>query len=74
MKIALNFKTPDVINYALENVEVPCYRTLDMDDEEFDAEKDIWLLQLKEKIGRHIKYGECVTIYYNTETDKLELE
>lgn len=67
MRIKLNFKTPDVIDYALEDVEI------DREGRE-DYEIEDIMLSLKSKISRHLKYGECLTVYYNTETDKLELE
>ena len=78
MKIALTFKTPDIVDDAIKEIErdnmMPWPSGFEyIDDEEIKAAQDTWREELKEKIKRHIQWGEYLTVYYNTETDKLEL-
>lgn len=57
MKLYLNFKTPDIVERALEDIE----------------DEDI-RLQVEENLKRHIKWGEYVTLVYDTETDILKVD
>ena len=56
MKITLNFKTPDVIDYALEDIE-----------DKFLVEK------IKKSLSKWIKYGECVTLEYDSDDDTIKV-
>ena len=66
MKIELHFKTPDVVDEAVDDIQI------DSDGREEYEIEDI-RLSLKSKIKRHIEYGEYLTVYYDTDTDKLTL-
>lgn len=74
MLIPLSFKTPDVVYNAVENADIKIKRTDDMDDADYEYAVDDVKKHLKDEIEHHIKYGEYLTVYYNTETDKLQLE
>lgn len=66
LKIELHFKTPDVVDEAVDDIQI------DSDGREEYEIEDI-RLSLKSKIKRHIEYGEYLTVYYDTDTDKLTL-
>lgn len=75
MKIRLHFKTPDVVYNALaelydnrqeaddeDGVEVDVHYSVD-EDEDADS--------LKALIERYVKYGECLTVEFDSETGSV---
>lgn len=58
MILTLNFKTPDVIYQALNDALI---RNKDIREE------------LTEELELKIRYGEYLTVYYDTETKQLSL-
>lgn len=56
MKIKIMMKSPDVLDYALEN----------LDDEESET--------IKDNLKKWFRYGEVVTLVYDTEQDTLTVK
>jgi len=57
MKIKLNLKTPDLIHYAFTNY--------DISDEEQE--------EMKEKMAKWVKYGEKVTIEFDSDKNTMRV-
>lgn len=60
MKIRLSFKTPDVVDCAIEE-SVECHSRE-------DAEKEV-----REACKKWVEYGECLTVDIDTETGTCEV-
>lgn len=66
MKIAITFKTPDAVDHAIENADVP--RTV-YEDGVPDDERHLVVRErteaIREQLARWVKYGELVTIEFD---------
>ncbi len=63
MILLINFKTPDVLDYALGSY-------IDEKEGEESDEK----AELKKKLAKWIEYGENVTLQYDSEKDELTVK
>lgn len=59
MKLRLDFKCPDVVDYAVEDMPEPI--------DEYE------LTKLKLSLAKWIKYSECVTLEYDSETNSIRV-
>lgn len=69
MKFQITFKTPDAVENAIEEI-VPKVELGDFDDEEAseaDYCRQKTVDDLKEFVARWVRYGECVTIEFDTD-------
>lgn len=58
MKIKLHFKTSDAVYYALKDA-----------DFENDDQREV----VAEALAHWVKYGECVTLVYDTNDETIEV-
>lgn len=72
MKLRIFFKTPDAVRDAIEDNLTDCLpEGMDPDSDE------AWELRSKTKeslealTGKYIRYGECVTLEFDTETETV---
>ncbi len=67
MKFRVSFKTPDAVDYAIENVLGSERNALELNEDAFIAREEI-KGTIKEMCDKFVSYGECVTIEFDTET------
>jgi hypothetical protein len=76
MKIRVTFKTPDALEDALAeacpnkklNYETDEWEPLSEDEED---ERAVRVEEVKKFLQHYIKYGECVTLEFDTETETV---
>lgn len=78
MKIQLSFKTPDVIYNSVSDLNYEMYNGIpdDVDEaEKYDMETEIEekIEQIKKDLSVFVKYGECITVEFDTETKTMEV-
>ncbi len=61
MKFTLNFKTPDVLEHAMENLRDYMDESMDEDD------KDELIEEAKNFASRWIEWGEGISVEFDTE-------
>lgn len=59
MKVRLSFKTPDVIDYAIEDLLLDPNNDPDTNIEQIN--------KVKTTCDKWVKYGECITVEIDTE-------
>lgn len=69
MKIPVTFKTPDALDYAL-NEHLP---SLDENEEGWEKREEE-RAEAKEQFEKFIRYGELVTVTLDTDTGKMEVQ
>lgn len=77
MKLRVSFKTPDALEYALEDtISEVDPEELGFDDlrvEEAEIEREEQIAEAKSVAERFINYGETVTIEIDTETGEARV-
>lgn len=68
MKFKVHFKTPDAVDYAIKEA-IAQSTPPDMSDAEADAFFSKKQDELLTCVLKWVKYGECVTIEFDTEAD-----
>jgi hypothetical protein len=68
MKLHVMFKTPDALDYAIQDGVNSAFPG-DAEDDTIREQRDELEQTLRNKAAKWISYGECVTIEIDTDTD-----